>query len=196
MDAVLLDLVIFLARHTKDPLDLEARRALYRAVERYPGLHLSSIARKLNMETNHAKYHLRVLERHQIVSSRKEGGYWRFYPKTESDVGPRDVLDRSDKRALSMLRRKVPLHATLVLLDRDEATLGELADAVDVAASTMHYHAGKMEEAGLVESQREGRERVLRIVDPNHVSELLVRYQPPDEIVEGFLEAWEELEFP
>ena len=35
------------------------------------------------METNHAKYHLRYLEKHGLLSSRREEGYWRFFGRVD-----------------------------------------------------------------------------------------------------------------
>lgn len=196
LGALIVPAPVLLVRHTKDPLDLETRKRVYEQVAEYPGLHLSEIARRVDMDTNHTKYHLRVLERHDLISSRKEGGYWRFYPREESDLGPREVLEPEEKRWLSLLRRRVPLQATLVLLDRGEASAGELADEIDIAASTLHYHASKMEDAELVASRKDGRHRVYSLTDPERIAQLVVRYEPPDELVKGFLEAWEELEFP
>lgn len=187
---------MFLARSEKEPLDLETRRQLYDCVQEYPGLHLSEIARRVDLETNHAKYHLEVLERHGLVASEKEEGYWRFFPREESDLGPKEVLEPEEKQILSLLRKEVPLHATLVLLEEGQARSGELADEVGVAASTMSYHASNMEEAGLVEVTKEGRSRVYELVDPERVARLLIQYEPPDELVKGFLDAWDQLDFP
>lgn len=187
---------IMLVRREKEPLDLDARKKIFEHVREYPGLHLSEIARGVDMDTNHTKYHLEVLERHDLISSRKEEGYWRFYPREDSELGPREVLDPEEKEWLSLLRRRVPLQATLVLLDRDQAASGEIADALEVAPSTFHYHANKMEEVDLVESKKQGRKRIYALSDPERVAELVVRYEPPDELVKGFLEAWEEIEFP
>lgn len=139
-----------------------------------------------------------MLERHGLVASEKgEGeGYWRFFPREESELGPRDVLSADDKQLLSLLRKEVPLHVTLVLLDEQEASAGDLAEAVEVAPSTMSYHASQMQEAGLVEAEKDGRTRIYRLAEPNHVAQLLIRFEPPDELVQGFLDAWDQLEFP
>jgi predicted transcriptional regulator len=188
--------IVFLARREKEPLDLETRREIYECVEAYPGLHLSEIARRVDMETNHAKYHLEVLERHELVASEKEEGYWRFFPREESELGPKEVLSPEEKEIVSLLRKEVPLHTTLVLLDEGQAQAGELAEAVGVAASTMSYHTSQMQEVGLVEADKQGRSRIYRVRDPERVAELLIRFEPPDELVQGFLDAWDELEFP
>lgn len=187
--------IVFLAKRD-DLLELDARRRLFETVQNYPGLHLRELARRVEMNPNHAKYHLLYLEKHGVVSSRKQDGYWTFYPKEQGSVGMRDSIGTQDKQVLALLRRPVPLHVTVVLLDREEASLSELCEAVDSSPSTLHYHMGKMEKSGLVESRREGRERRFHLVDQERVLQLLMQYRPPDELVQGFLEAWEDLELP
>lgn len=73
----------------------------------------------------------------------------------------------------------------------DNATLGLLLRSVDIPNSTLFYHLAKMEKAG-----RDGRERWYRLADPAGVLDVLVRYRPPSNLVEGFLEAMERLELP
>lgn len=171
-------------------LELDVRRRLHRTLQKYPGLHLRELARATGLEPNHAKYHLQYMERHGLVSSQQEEGYWRFWPL---ETKGSKTVDRRDKRILALLRREVPLHVTLVLLDRGEASLGDLGEAVGVSLSTLHYHLGKMADADLVDSRRDGRRRLFRVVDAERVRSLLVRYQPPDRLVSGFLDAWESL---
>lgn len=188
--------IILLARGGGDPLEHEERERIYEQVREYPGLHLSEIARSVDLGTNHAKYHLRVLEDHDMVSSHRENGYVRFYPREDSRLGRKEVLERDEKEWLSLLRREIPLQMTVILLDRGEATAGEIGEAIDVALSTVHYHATNMEEAGLVTSYKDGRSRVYELADPERVAKLLEAHEPPDALVQGFLGAWEELDFP
>ena len=176
-----------------DLLALEARRRVFRRVEEFPGLHLSELARQCGLSTNHAKYHLAYLEKHGLVSSRMEGAQQVFFPRQEGSLGPRESVAADDKAVLALLRQPVPLNAVLVLLDRGEASHAELDEAVAVSRTTLHYHMGKLERAGVVESWKDGRERRYRLADGDRVLGLLVRYRPPDQLVAGFLEAWEVL---
>lgn len=98
-----------------------------------------------------------------------------------------------DKAVLALLRQPVPLHAVLVLLDRGECSHADLDAAIPVSRTTVHYHMGKLEKAGVVESWRDGKERRYRLKDGDRLFALLVRYRPPDQLVSGFLEAWEAL---
>lgn len=185
--------IVFLVRRD-DLLALDARRTIYEWVEKYPGLHLREIARGAHLEPNHVKYHLTYLEKHGLVSSRREEGYWRFWPKTETRVGAHDSLPPAEKKVLSLLRREVPLHVTLLLLESGETNQRTLAEKVGTSQSTMSYHLKRMEREGLVERRKEGREVWYRLVEADQVQALLLRYKPPDALVRGFLDAWEQLE--
>lgn len=187
---------LFLVKGEGDPLDLEARRRIYQHLQAYPGLHLSEIARGVEMETNHAKYHLRVLAEHGLVSRKEEDGYVRFYPREDKGVAKGEILQPIEKEWLSLLRRRIPMQMTLVLLDEGSCNAGQMRKALDIAGSTLHYHASKMEDAGLLESHKEGRQRIYELHDPERVEELVRKHEPPDELVKGFLEGWSGLEFP
>jgi predicted transcriptional regulator len=166
---------------------------VYQRVEEFPGLHLSELARQCGLETNHAKYHLAALEKHGLVSSRMEGGLQLFFPRREGPLGTQEAVDANDKVVLALLRQPLPLHAVLVLLDRGECSHAELDAAVAVSRTTLHYHMGKLEKAGIVESWKEGKERRYRLKEGDRLFGLLVTYRPPDKLVAGFLEAWEAL---
>jgi predicted transcriptional regulator len=173
-----------------DMLGVEARRRVYRHVQDYPGLHLRELARAARLDPNHAKYHLAYLERHGWVSSRREDGYWRFWPRTEGSVGWREQVPLEDKEPLCLLRRPAPLHAVLCLLERGTMPHAQLRQAVGVASSTLHYHMRQLEAQGLVASRRDGRERHYRLVDPERVRDLLRRYRPPRPLMARCGSAW------
>lgn len=188
--------IVLLAQARRSPLDHEVRERIYDQVKAHPGLHLSEIARHADVGTNHAKYHLRVLEDEDMVSSRRSDGYWRFYPLEEGDVGRKEVLPPEEKEWMSLLHREIPLRTTLLLLREERVTAGDIREALDVAASTVHYHASKMMDADLIRGYKDGRTRVYELTDPGRVENLVDQYQPSDPLVEGFLAGWEELEFP
>lgn len=178
----------------KDPLEQTVRRDVYEHVKDYPGLHLSQIARGVDLTTNHVKYHLRVLEKNDLVTSIRQDGYWRFFPKENGTPLTRETVDHGDKPVLSLLRKPVPLQITLHLLDQGEANNKRIAEAVGVSPSTSHYHLGTMQEAGMLEDRREGRSVVYELADPERIRGLLHQHEPPGELVEGFLEAWDPME--
>lgn len=177
-----------------EALELATRRRVFRCVESYPGLHLRELARQCGLEPNHAKYHLEYLEQHGLLSRRAADGYLRFFPRVEASVGTRDVVSVDDKRLLGLLRRPVPLHIVLGLLASPDVSFSEIARRIRLSLAATHYHLSRMEREGLVAGTRVGRERRYSIVDPARVVGLLVRHRPPDGLVSGFLEAWDQLE--
>lgn len=185
--------VVFLVKRD-DLLALDARRLVYEQVARYPGLHLSEIARGTVMDVNHVKHHLRYLEKHGLVSSQREGGYWRFYPRREGPLGQQEAVGADEKKVLALLRRPLPLHVTLLLLNHEELNHARLSGLTGAAHGTMHYHLKRLEKEGVVESRKEGRERLYSLREKERVLRLLLEHRPPDRLVAGFLEAWEALE--
>ena len=171
-------------------LGVEARRRVFRYVQDYPGMHLREVARAAGLDPNHAKYHLAYLERHGWVSSRREEGYWRFWPRTEGTLGWREQVPIEDKEPLCLLRRAAPLHAVLCLLERGSMAHADLQRAVGLASSTLHYHMRALAAHGLVESGRAGRARVYRLADPARMRALLERYRPPRPLMARCGEAW------
>ena len=184
--------VVFAARRD-ELLLLDVRKRLYDQVCTYPGLHLRELARATGLDPNHAKYHLTYLEKHDLLSSRKEDGYWRFYAKADGTLG-QDSVSPAEKNVLALLRKAAPLHLTLLLLERGTVPVQELSGATGLARSTLYYHLGKMEKAGFVVPEMAGRERAYRLAEPERMLDVLMRYKPPDALVAGFLEAWEALE--
>ncbi|MEK6975804.1 MAG: hypothetical protein AABY18_05630 [Candidatus Thermoplasmatota archaeon] len=151
------------------------------------------MARQCGLETNHAKYHLGVLEKHGLVSSRMEGSLQVYFPRREGPLGPQEAVAAVDKTVLALLRQPVPLHAVLVLLERGECSHAELDGALPVSRTTLHYHMAKLERLGVVQAWKDGKQRRYRLVEPDQLLGLLVHYRPPDRLVAGFLEAWEAL---
>lgn len=172
-------------------LALGARRRLHEQVQTFPGLHLAELARGLEMDPNHAKYHLDRLERSGLVTSRHEGGFLLYFPREPTAVGLQDAVPAQDKAVLAALRRPVPLHIALLLIDRGRTTHAQLLEDVGVAHGTLHYHLKRMEDAGILTSVKEGRERWYTLADRDTVERLLTKYRPPNALVEGFLDAWE-----
>lgn len=169
----------------RDPLELATRRRAYDLVASVPGLHLREVARRLDVDVRTAQYHLEHLGKHGLVAESVEGGFRRFFPRTE---GLREVVDARDRRALGLLRRPVPLYVALLLLTRGAATHGEIAQGADVSASTVSYHLARLEREGVV--GREGDRYALR--DPNRIARLLYAHRPEPDLLDRFADLWQD----
>ncbi len=169
----------------KPEIEVENRKKIYDLIEEFPGLHMREIKRRTDMSMNLVRYHLGQLKKYEVVEEVEEGEYKRYYPKE----GGRRV-DFEDKRYLALLREEIPLSVVVYLLSEDEpVSHGDIKEELDIAASTLSYHLKKMRKKGLLEKQ--GREYWLS--EPEVISNLLVKYEPPKDVIDEFIDLWDSL---
>jgi len=137
-----------------DPLDHDARAALYDAVRAQPGVYLSALSERADVNLSTARHHVRVLEDENLVASAKLRGKRRYYPSTTEDVELAAAL--SDPATAAVLE---------ALADVGEAHVGLLADELDRDPSTVSHHLQRLADDGLVERERRGRAVVSRLTD-------------------------------
>lgn len=177
----------------EDPRDLETRRRVFLTVNRYPGLELARLAREADVDESLVRYHVRILEEADLVRSEQEGGHRRIFPLERTKAGATSPLDETERAWIALLRRPPILRAVVALLDHGPLAAGELAEACGVSASTASHHISRMEEGQLVDVERKGRSRVISLHDRERVLGLLAEHPPPRDLVQGFIEAWDDL---
>lgn len=164
-----------------DPLELATRRRLYAVVKEYPGIHVREAARQLGTSMALVEYHLALLREHGLVRVSKEDGYARLYP-TDAPAP-----SASERERIGLLRQRLPLRVTLTLLDDGPAKHKDLAEALGLGKSTLSFHLRKLEAAGLVARDAEGR---FAVRDPPRVLRLLLAYPPTQDLRQAFADVW------
>ena len=158
-------------------LAIETRRSLFEFVRKNPGFHLRELARAVNLSITLADYHLRFLERHELVSSTMDGEYKRYFPRSmPGDAAARPALTDMEKRILSLLRQPVPFRILAYLMERESATHKEILDHMPVSASTLSHHLKKMTTSGVV-ARPPAAERAYAVTDPRLVARLMTTYE-------------------
>ncbi|TLZ92709.1 MAG: winged helix-turn-helix transcriptional regulator [Methanobacteriota archaeon] len=177
----------------EDILAVATRKNLYDFVRRNPGFHLRELSRALNLSITLADYHLRFLERHDLVTSSMDGEYKRFYPR--STPGLADVpaaLSETDRQILAYLRQPVPLRVIAFLMEHEEATHKLILEQVPVSPSTLSHHLKKMQASGVID-RAEGKERGYRILQPKTVARLMATYElATADQIDTFIRVWGE----
>ncbi|MBS3816040.1 MAG: ArsR family transcriptional regulator [Candidatus Thermoplasmatota archaeon] len=162
---------------------IEKRRRLYRIIKEYPGLHMREIDRRSEMSLNAVKFHLERLKRHDLVEEKKKEGYNRYYPKKEK------LVKDEDQEILSVLRKEKPLKVTVYLLNQGNgAGHKEMSEELDLPPSTLSYHLKQMVKKDILEK----REGLYWLSEPEKVSQILMEYEPPEDMVQGFIQMWED----
>jgi predicted ArsR family transcriptional regulator len=154
-------------------------------VEAYPGLHVRELARQLGTSVALVEYHLEALERQGKVELRPDLRYRRAYLRGAGAV------PAADRKALDLLRRRLPLRIVLELLNAPGPLRhAELAERLGMGKSKLSFHLQALEQAGLVERDGAG---ALRAREAGRLRRLLERWKPTPDVLSEFEDAWSEL---
>jgi DNA-binding transcriptional ArsR family regulator len=120
-------------------LEQEVRERVHAAIAATPGAHYSDLQARLGLSTGVLLHHLRVLERHHLVRSRREGRYRAYYPAdARLPPEPAAALNPTAASMLSLARA------------RGRVRTRDLPGLLGVTKSTVSYNASLLEERGLL----------------------------------------------
>ncbi len=161
-------------------------------VQRYPGVHLREIRRRLGIPIGTLDYHMYRLGRQGLIAVRMQGGYKVCFPETAIGEGP--PIPEPDKVLLALLRQPVPRSILLQLYLDGTTSPQSLGEAVSTSAPNLSYFLKRLEGAGVVVREGAPGQRQVRLVDPKRVHAILLQYPPlPETPVDRFLRFWSEL---
>ncbi len=168
----------------EDVLELETRRQIYTAISINPGLHFRELQRHLDISTGLLDYHLKYMEKRELVVSKRDGNYLRYYA---SNQVPGDM-----KELFPFLRQEITRTILIYLLLNPEAQHGEILENLTVSGATLSYHLKKMSKAGVIEKRKAGRESRYTVKNPERVGDALATYRRSftDRLVDSFVRAW------
>ncbi|HKS59872.1 MAG TPA: hypothetical protein VJS68_03745 [Thermoplasmata archaeon] len=161
-------------------------------VQRYPGVHLREIRRRLQIPIGTLDYHLYQLGRKGLIAVRFQGGYKCAFPETP--IGEGAPIPEAEKILLALLRQGVPRAVLLHLYLEGPTPPARLGEAISTTGPNLSYFLKRLEAAGVLIREGNGTHRVARLTDPKTVHEILLRYPPlPDTPVDRFVRFWSEL---
>jgi DNA-binding MarR family transcriptional regulator len=131
----------------EDVLDQFVRGQIYGFIKTNPGVHYNQILRKVGVKNGTLSYHLGVLEKTELIQSRREGLKYRvFYPTGMN-------FPKSERFRLTALQIQI-----IDLLKRKPGiTQKELARLLDQKPQTINYNMKVLDQANLVSVMKNGR---------------------------------------
>ncbi len=171
-----------------EALALDVRNKIYRAISKNPGLHFRELQRRSKVATGSLQYHLEFLQKRHLVRADRQGKFVRYYSVRGRQLGELQPI-------MNLLRQESLRKIMLFLLTKKRANNEKIAAVVGLSPSTVSWHMLKLVEAGIVEKRRVGRKTFFYIIEPERTAELLRSYKRSflDEMVDGFVAMWEEL---
>jgi predicted transcriptional regulator len=170
-------------------LEGEIRKKLYETIEKNPGLHLSKIADMLCIRTSLAEYHLKYLEKNEvIISIKKTGDYYRRYYTKDSPLGT------DDKKILGLLREEMLLNIILLLLRKERLRHKDILASFTMTPPTLSYYLEKLVTNGVVEVTTFGEDRGYTLCDRKRIIRLLLSHEFHI-VAEEFKSIWDDLHY-
>lgn len=142
--------VALYSRLTKsDLLDNEHRDKVYKLVQEQPGIGLSEVAQRTGLGWGTTVYHLDRLERAQMLASERMGGHRRYFPM--------GTVPRASRKGIGTLKADTTRSVAAFLAQRPGASQTELCEGLGLSASAASKQVTKLEDAGLVRRERDGK---------------------------------------
>lgn len=129
----------------------DKRRRVYGPVAASPGIHIAAIVDATGVPRSTVRYHLRVLEDAALVVGAHVGGRHRFAAEDVDLQVAAALRDEPTRSVADAISRYEPVSVT------------GLAAELDRAKSTVSHHVDRLEDAGLVDRQRDGGRVLLRL---------------------------------
>jgi predicted transcriptional regulator len=166
--------------------------ALLSFVQRYPGVHLREIRRRLAIPIGTLDYHLYQLGRKGLIAVRFQGGYKCCFPETPPGFGT--PIPEEEKVLLALLRQEVPRAILLTLYLDGPVSPQRLGEGIATSPSNLSYFLKRLEAVGVLERSGAGTTRTVRLLEPTRIHAILLRYPPlPEGSLDRFLRFWGEL---
>lgn len=132
-------------REDADALEHETRHRLYEAITESPGTYIAEVAETTGTAVSTVRYHLRILEREDVIRSETVHGKRRLYTAAS---GHDEISAALNDRATTDVVEAVIRH--------EPASVSQLADELDRAVSTVSYHVQRLETTGVLTRERDG----------------------------------------
>jgi len=146
------------------------RDRIHDYIATHPGEHFNALTRSLDLAPGQVQYHLKKLQRQdQIVEEHLYGRTHYYTPE----------YDEWERGAIAVLRRETARDILFYLLENGSCTPDSVADALEIARSTLEWHLDHLVEQDLVEKERDKNNHVTLVVPkPTKTVRLLKEVTP------------------
>ena len=134
------------------------RNEIYNTIIDNPGIHLRELAEKVGKSTSTITWHIRILEKANLIQIKKLGGKIMYFPKSMdlSDI-PLLYLENDLSKKIYEKLLETPLH------------LRKLAQELGAPVETVRYNLKKLEALGVIKSKKENN-KIVYYINPSALS--------------------------
>ncbi len=133
----------------EDILDQFVRGQIYAIIKTNPGIHYNKIMEKIDVKNGTLSYHLHMLEKTDMIKSRKEGFRYRaFYPSNIK-------FPKNERYRLTELQTKI----IDIIKSEEGVTQKLIAEKLKEKPQTISYNLKVLQQADLVKMNKKGRKK-------------------------------------
>lgn len=161
-------------------LSLEVRNKIYNFISDNPGTYPGAIEKKLGIPRTTLDYHLRFLERKNLVNIDSDGLYNRYYIT--------GLTSQTNKKILGVLRKKTHCEIILYLLCTGIASQIQLCKELEKNPSTIASTVSCLIEKDILEEVKKNKDNTFetkyknKIIRDQKGREIIYRLKNPEEI--------------
>jgi predicted transcriptional regulator len=124
-------------------------RRIYEYIVDNPSCHVRKISRELDLAIGDTQYHLKILEKKDLIKSRRVGLFRMYYAVA--------VFRERQQSILAVLGQEVPRDIILFLIESPGATQIDIARHESLTPPTINWHMSRLIEIGLVSRRKKGK---------------------------------------
>jgi predicted transcriptional regulator len=129
-------------------LNQTTRMQIYNLVKANPGIHFRGICRELGLPIGVVQYHLGLLTRAGLLSSRRGRRYRRYFESKR--------FGEIEMKVISLLRCDTAGRILAALLERGSILHKDLANKLDVSSQALSWQMNRLRKTGLIDAVNEG----------------------------------------
>ena len=124
-------------------------RRIYEYIVDNPSCHVRKISRELDIAIGDTQYHLKILEKKDLIKSRRVGLFRMYYAVA--------IFRERQQSILAVLGQEVPRDIILFLIESPGATQIDIARHESLTPPTINWHMSRLIEIGLVSRRKKGK---------------------------------------
>jgi DNA-binding MarR family transcriptional regulator len=149
---IIISLFIYTRIKRNRLLEQKRREMIFNYIKENPGEHFRGIQKALGLEVGVVAHHINILEREDLVKSRQDGMYRRFYPM-DTKIDIKLILTKIQERILNRVKTNPGVSQKTI------------ATHLGINRKVVNYHIKILQDAGFVYTEKQGRESLCYSVD-------------------------------
>ncbi len=151
-------------------LGVTSQRIFY-YIRMHPGTHVREIGRELNLAMGVLQYHLRVLEKEELIRFERQGFCTFIYES--------GIFTDKEIKILNNLARQPARDILLLLAQKPDVSQSDVAKFIHCTRPTTSWHMKRLISQDLVESRRNGKTVTYRATcERSEIVKLIKAYYP------------------